>query len=72
MVIEALDQALGQREVKPEQLLIDTDRGSQYTVTDYQKFFKDRKITCSMSGGQLLGSCGCGELFVHPQTGMRP
>ena len=51
----ALKRALGQREVKPEQLLIHTDRGSQYnTAADYQKMLKTNKITCSMSG---KGNC---------------
>lgn len=34
LVIEALHRALGQRQVKPEQLLLHTDQGSQYRATD--------------------------------------
>jgi putative transposase len=54
MVPEARERALGLREVKSEQLLIHTDRGSQYTAADYQKMLKANKITCSMSG---KGNC---------------
>ncbi len=50
LIIEALERAMGQREVKPEQLLIHMDRGSQYTAADYQKMLKAKKINCSMSG----------------------
>ena len=54
LVTEALNRAMGLRNVVPDKLLIHTDRGSQYTATDYQKILKDRKIICSMSG---KGNC---------------
>ena len=40
LVLEALNRALGQRHVKPEQLLIHTDQGSQYRATDYQDLLR--------------------------------
>ena len=49
LVIEALNRALGQRQVEPEQLLIHTDQGSQYRATDYRALLRKRKILCSMS-----------------------
>ena len=54
LVIEALHRALGHRQVHPHQLLIHTDRGSQYTATDYQALLDKEKIRCSMSG---RGNC---------------
>ena len=35
LVIEALNRALGHRQVEPEKLLIHTDQGSQYRASDY-------------------------------------
>ena len=49
LVIEALNRALGQRQVKTEQLLIHTDQGSQYRATDYRELLKKHQIRCSMS-----------------------
>ena len=49
LVIEALNRALGQRQVTPEQLLIHTDQGSQYRAIDYRKLLEKHKISCSMS-----------------------
>jgi len=49
LVIEALNRALGHRQVEPEQLLIHTDQGSQYRANDYLELLQKEKITCSMS-----------------------
>jgi putative transposase len=49
LVIEALNRALGHRQVEPEQLLIHTDQGSQYRANDYRELLQKEKITCSMS-----------------------
>jgi transposase InsO family protein len=49
LVIEVLNRALGQRQVKAEQLLIHTDQGSQYRATDYRELLKKHQIRCSMS-----------------------
>jgi putative transposase len=49
LVIEALNRALGHRQVEPAQLLLPTDQGSQYRATDYRDLLKEQKIVCSMS-----------------------
>jgi transposase InsO family protein len=49
LVIEALNRALGHRQVEPEQLLIHTDQGSQYRANDYRELLQKEKITYSMS-----------------------
>ncbi len=49
VVIEALNRALGHRQVEPERLLIHTDQGSQYRTTDYRVLLKKNKIVYSMS-----------------------
>jgi putative transposase len=49
LVIEALNRALGQRHVEPEQLLIHTDQGSQYRASDYRALLSKHEISCSMS-----------------------
>ena len=47
LVIEALNRALGQRQVKAEQLLIHTDQGSQYRATDYRELLKKHQIAAA-------------------------
>jgi transposase InsO family protein len=49
LVLEALNRALGHRQIEPEQLLIHTDQGSQYRATAYRQLLEGRKISCSMS-----------------------
>jgi transposase InsO family protein len=49
LVLEALNRALGHRQIQPDQLLIHTDQGSQYRATAYRQLLEDHKITCSMS-----------------------
>jgi putative transposase len=49
LVIEALNRALGQHQVNVEQLLIQTDQGSQYRATNYIELLKKYQIRCSMS-----------------------
>jgi transposase InsO family protein len=49
LVIEALNRALGHRQVEPEKLLIHTDQGSQYRATDYRDLLAKHEIVCSMS-----------------------
>ncbi|WP_255003152.1 IS3 family transposase [Cyanobium sp. HWJ4-Hawea] len=49
LVLEALNRALGQRQIAPDQLLIHTDQGSQYRATAYKQMLEGRKISCSMS-----------------------
>ncbi|WP_370593444.1 transposase [Synechococcus sp. BSF8S] len=49
LVIEALNRALGLRQVEPETLLRDTDQGSQYRATDYRDLLGKHETVCSMS-----------------------
>jgi len=49
LVLEALNRALGHRQIAPDQLLIHTDQGSQYRATAYRQLLEDHKISCSMS-----------------------
>ena len=49
LVLEALNRALGHRQIEPDQLLIHTDQGSQYRATAYRHLLEGRKISCSMS-----------------------
>ena len=49
VVLEALNRALGHRQIEPDQLLIHTDQGSQYRATAYRQLLEGRKISCSMS-----------------------
>ncbi|MFN6337691.1 MAG: IS3 family transposase [Cyanobacteriota bacterium] len=49
LVIEALNRALGHRQVAPEALLLHTDQGSQYRATDYRDLLREQKIVSSMS-----------------------
>jgi putative transposase len=48
-VLEALNRSLGHRQIKPDQLLIHTEQGSQYRATAYRQLLEGRKINCSMS-----------------------
>lgn len=49
LVIEALNRALGHRQVGPETLLLHTDQGSQYRATDYRDLLRQHQLSCSMS-----------------------
>jgi putative transposase len=50
LVIEALNRAIGHRQVAPEALLLlHSDQGSQYRATDYRDLLREQKIVCSMS-----------------------
>jgi transposase InsO family protein len=48
LVINALRMALFQRKINAE-LLLHSDRGSQYASDNYQKLLRNHKIECSMS-----------------------
>ncbi|MFY8149357.1 MAG: DDE-type integrase/transposase/recombinase [Prochlorococcaceae cyanobacterium] len=49
LVVVALNRALGNRQVEPDQALIHTDQGSQYRATDYRDLLAKHEIVCSMS-----------------------
>ena len=50
LVLEALNRALGHRQIKPDQLLVHTDQGSQFTSQAFVGLLQDRKIAISMDG----------------------
>jgi transposase InsO family protein len=54
LVLEALNRALGQRQIEPDQLLVHTDQGGQYRATAYRQRLVAHQISCSMSA---KGSC---------------
>ena len=49
LVLEALNRALGHRQIEPDQLLIHTDQGGQYRAMAYRQLLESHKISCSMS-----------------------
>ena len=49
LVLEALNRALGHRQIEPDQLMIHTDQGSQYRAAAYRQLLENHKISCSMS-----------------------
>jgi transposase InsO family protein len=49
LVLEALNRALGHRQIEPDQLLIHTDQGAQYRAIAYRQLLESHKISCSMS-----------------------
>lgn len=49
LVLEALNRALGHRQLEADKLLIHTDQGSQYRATAYRQLLESRQISCSMS-----------------------
>jgi transposase InsO family protein len=49
LVVEALNRALGQRHVEPEQLLLLTAQGSQYWASDYHALLSKHEISRSLS-----------------------
>ena len=48
LVLEALNRALGHRQIEPDQLVIYTDQGSQYRANAYLQLLEIHKITPSM------------------------
>jgi transposase InsO family protein len=49
LVLEALNRALGHRQIESDQLLVHTDQGSQYRAAAYRQLLENHKISCSMS-----------------------
>jgi len=54
MVIRAVEMAVWQRQ-KSCDVILHSDRGSQFRSTDYQRFLKQNALICSMSA---VGHCG--------------
>jgi putative transposase len=49
LVTEALERAFGCRSVSLDELMIDTDQGSQFTGKEFQKRLVGKEITCGIS-----------------------
>ncbi len=64
LVLEAVNRALGHRQIEPEQLLIHTDQGSQYLATAYRQLLEGRKISCSMSAKDCCWDNTVVEIFL--------
>ena len=61
LVIEALNMAIKQRNPGRD-LLLHSDRGSQYASYCYQVLLSQKGIRCSMSlKGNCFGQCGDGK-----------
>lgn len=54
MVIRAVEMAVWQRRESCD-VILHSDRGSQFRSTDYQRFLKENSLVCSMSA---VGHCG--------------
>jgi putative transposase len=54
MVIRAVEMAVWQRQESYD-VILHSDRGSQFRSTDYQRFLKKNSLVCSMSA---VGHCG--------------
>ena len=54
MVMRAVEMAVWQRQGKAD-VILHSDRGSQFTSGDYQRLLKSSTLTCSMSA---VGHCG--------------
>jgi len=64
LVCDALSMALWRRGF-PREVIVHTDRGSQYCSNQYQQLLKDNGLICSMSGkGNCYDNAAC-ESFFH-------
>lgn len=55
LVIKAVMMALYQRRNRQQQVILHSDRGTQFTSAEYQRFLSDHNVVCSMSA---VGHCG--------------
>jgi transposase InsO family protein len=68
LVLEALNRALGHRQIAPDQLLIHTDQRSQYRAIAYRQLLATHKISCSMSGKGCCWDNAVVESFFSPSN----
>ena len=64
MVLEALNRGLGQRQIETDQLLIQTDHGSQYRANAYRQMLEIHKIMTSMAAKDCCWVNAMAESFV--------
>ena len=71
LVLNALDMAISSR--APRDLIVHTDRGSQYSCTDYRVFLSAHNITPSMSRkGDCWDNAVAESFFSALKTEIRP
>jgi len=64
LACDALKMAL-QRRKKPHDIIVHTDRGSQYCSQDYSNILKENKLKPSMSAKGCCYDNACAESFFH-------
>ena len=64
LVCDALTMALFRRKF-PKDVIVHSDRGSQYCSNKYQKLLKNNKLVCSMSGKGCCYDNAAMESFFH-------
>jgi putative transposase len=64
LVCDALMSALWRRGM-PKNVIVHSDRGSQYCSADYQKIIKRHDLRCSMSAKGNCYDNACAESFFH-------
>jgi len=64
LVCDALTMALWRRGF-PKDVIVHTDRGSQYCARAYQQLLNQHQLICSMSGTGCCYDNACAESFFH-------
>jgi len=64
LVCDALKMAMWRRHM-PTNVIVHTDRGSQYCSAAYQNLLKEHGLICSMSGKGNCYDNACAESFFH-------
>jgi putative transposase len=64
LACDALQMALWRR-CQPRQVIVHSDRGSQYCSHDYQKLINNHELLCSMSAKGNCYDNACAESFFH-------
>jgi putative transposase len=64
LIIDALTMALYRRK-KPAEVVVHSDRGSQYCSCHYQNLLKDNRLICSMSSTGNYYDNAAMESFFH-------
>jgi Transposase and inactivated derivatives len=64
LVCDALQMALFRCKY-PREVIVHSDRGSQYCSHDYQTLLRDHQLICSMSAKSCCYDNACSESFFH-------
>ena len=64
MILNAINKAVSARKPAPN-LIVHSDRGSQYCSHIYQEFLAKHKFRCSMSSSGNCYDNSCAESFFH-------